>query len=135
MSVSTTTTVLFTLPPTFLTFRPQPPQISSTSELASSSILRPQLRLKISVDLLIPSPPISVKPHGRKVEDVVDVVVPVGGKVGMDVRVEEEGLSMISGIETEMDGYVVKDQLRDRIRVTLLEVSFHPLQIEEIGRT
>jgi hypothetical protein len=86
-----------TLPPTFLTV---PARISSNAtnrDLPHSSFTSGlQLKIKFTPHLLLPTPLISPAVTGRKVEDFLDVCVPIGGRVVVEVGVEVEGLERLA---------------------------------------
>jgi hypothetical protein len=85
MSFSSSPNFPLVLPPTFLTIRPPKPPCTSIS--------LPFLKAKLTFHLLIPTPLICERVNGRKLEDCVEVILPVGGKVNVHIGVKEEGLA------------------------------------------
>lgn len=103
-----------TLQPSFLTV-PAPKQI-----ITDPQQLLPQLKLKITPHLIIPTPLISERVNGRRIEACVDVVVPVGGGVEVIVNVCEEGLEILdvsrAGLYNDMLVHLLHERALDIIR-------------------
>ncbi|WWC90730.1 uncharacterized protein L201_005667 [Kwoniella dendrophila CBS 6074] len=91
------------------TITPNQPISLPYSHFYTSSKLSyaPHLKIKIKPHLLIPTPPFSPKVRSRKIEDYMDVIVPVGGKIPFNVKIDKNGLEDI-GL-----GYKVEEQIID----------------------
>ena len=87
-----------------------------------------KLKIKIAPRVNITSPPFPQGVYGRKVEQVADIVVGVGGRVVVDVVVDAEGLA---GCEVEeergVDGMVREIIARDMEVVSVVGWLAHDL--------
>ena len=84
----------------------------------------PSLRIGIIVHVLGPTPLISEHTSGRQLEECVDLVIPVGGHVGIGLEVEAgDILEGTSDLQKEMD---MEDEVRTRVRDIFLQVSLMP---------
>lgn len=92
MSLSPLPNHLILLPPAFITI---PPGSDTSPGL-------PQLKLKIVPYLLIATPLLSVNVTGRRLEECVEVLVPVGGSVSLGLEINVEALiSPAGGLQAE----------------------------------
>jgi hypothetical protein len=65
--------------------------------------------------VLIPTPLFCERVVGRRVEECAEVVVPIGGGVGVYVEVNEEGIGILDREEGKVEAHVrgvVRDYLR-----------------------
>jgi hypothetical protein len=67
----------------------------------------------------VPSPPFAQGVSGKKVEDCVDVIVDIGGKVDLRLKVDEDGLGWAKGREWD-----VEERIRERARGLFEAVSY-----------
>lgn len=108
------------LPTTKLTI-PAPSSHSHTT--TSSSNYRPSsLKIRITPHLLLPSPPFAPGASGKKIEDCVDVIVAVGGKVDVGIEVEEDGLEWAEGLGD------VEEVIKTRVEGLFQAVSYRAIE-------
>jgi hypothetical protein len=88
------------------------------------------LKIKIEATILVPTPLVSPRVIvGRKLEESLDVVVPIGGKVDVEVELKEGGLNP-TGVNNEAGsskGKALVEQVVCRVFEVFEKVSDYPV--------
>jgi len=81
----------------------------------------PHLKIGITPHVVVPVPLISERAIGRALDDCVDMIVPVGGRVAIAVNVET---GVLLGLDASCeDELVVEEEVKNRVRETTTRVS------------
>lgn len=95
------------LPSATLTI-PAPNSRSHNTPTTSSS----NLKIRFTPHLLVPTPPFAQGVSGRKIEDCVEIVVDIGGRVDLGLEIDEDALEWAG----EYGGEDVEGLIKKRVR-------------------
>lgn len=100
---------------------------TTTLMIASPSLqsTHPRLKIRITPHLQVPSPPFAPGVSGRKIEDCVNVVVGIGGKVDFGLGVEVDGLEGLceGGIKGWEGIWAIDGEVKKRVKALFKAVS------------
>ncbi|WWC63273.1 uncharacterized protein I303_105873 [Kwoniella dejecticola CBS 10117] len=85
----------------------------------------PALRIKVRPHLLVPTRLISPLATGRRIEECVETIVPVGGKIQVNLKIKSDNLDIGLGCGIEN---VIKDKLHSLFSLNSKTLGLQPLE-------